>query len=153
MIELDVAPAARNVYQSRGNVRGQPGLGGPESRGHRADSVAVERLHESVHVWRTVGRWRRLVDSGSRMPHQASNSGNGRRAGSRRERHDADVAPATASSNLQYSTGGGNTWTSVTGLFGNPAAVADKVAPNLFYTFTGSRFYSTGTSGGTAFSK
>jgi oligoxyloglucan reducing-end-specific cellobiohydrolase len=62
-------------------------------------------------------------------------------------------APATASSNLQYSTGGGNTWTSVTGLFGNPAAVADKVAPNLFYTFTGSRFYSTGTSGGTAFSQ
>jgi oligoxyloglucan reducing-end-specific cellobiohydrolase len=61
--------------------------------------------------------------------------------------------PASGSSNLQYSTDGGNSWTSVTGLFGNVTAVADKATPNLFYAFTGTNFYSTGSSGGTAFSK
>jgi oligoxyloglucan reducing-end-specific cellobiohydrolase len=61
--------------------------------------------------------------------------------------------PAIGSSSPQYSMDGGNTWTAVTGLAGNPPVVADKVAPNRFYAFTGIRFYSTGTSGGVAFSQ
>jgi len=61
--------------------------------------------------------------------------------------------PAAGTSNLQYSTYGGNTWTAVTGLSGRPPAVADKVTPNLFYAFSGGRFYSTTASGGTAFSQ
>ena len=62
-------------------------------------------------------------------------------------------APALASSSPQFSTDGGNTWTAVTGIFTAPAVVADKVAPKVFYAFTGSRFYSTTASGGTAFSQ
>jgi oligoxyloglucan reducing-end-specific cellobiohydrolase len=61
--------------------------------------------------------------------------------------------PAVASSNPQYSTDGGNTWTSVSGLAGTVTVVADKVTPNLFYGFVDGHFYSTGSSGGTAFSK
>jgi hypothetical protein len=61
-------------------------------------------------------------------------------------------SPATGSS-PQYSTDGGNTWAAVTGLSTNAAVVADKVVPNVFYAFSGGQFYSTGTSGGTAFSK
>jgi hypothetical protein len=61
-------------------------------------------------------------------------------------------SPATGSSSPQYSTDGGNTWAAVTGLAARPAVVADKVAPNVFYAFSGGQFYSTGTSGGTAFS-
>jgi oligoxyloglucan reducing-end-specific cellobiohydrolase len=62
-------------------------------------------------------------------------------------------SPATGTSAPQYSTDGGNSWTAVTGLSTRPAVVADKVAPGLFYAFSGSQFYSTGTSGGTAFSQ
>ncbi|HEX3744256.1 MAG TPA: hypothetical protein VHW09_10015 [Bryobacteraceae bacterium] len=61
--------------------------------------------------------------------------------------------PAQSSSNLQYSTDGGNSWTAVTGLSGNIHAVSDKSAPAVFYAFTGTNFYSTGSSGGTAFAK
>jgi len=61
--------------------------------------------------------------------------------------------PALGSSNPQYSTDGGNTWTSVSGLGGSVTAVADKVTPKLFYAYVNGRFYSTGTSGGTTFSK
>ena len=60
---------------------------------------------------------------------------------------------ATGTSAPQYSTDGGNSWTAVTGLSARPAVVADKVAPGLFYAFSGGQFYSTGTSGGTAFSQ
>jgi oligoxyloglucan reducing-end-specific cellobiohydrolase len=61
--------------------------------------------------------------------------------------------PANGGSNPQYSTDGGNTWTSVSGLGGTMTAVADKVKPKLFYAYVNGRFYSTGTSGGTTFSK
>ena len=61
-------------------------------------------------------------------------------------------APPNASSSPQYSTDGGNTWTTVMGIGTAPAVVADKVARNVFYVSTGTRFYSTGT-GGTAFSQ
>jgi hypothetical protein len=61
--------------------------------------------------------------------------------------------PAIASASPQYSNDGGHTWTAVTGLAGQPAVAADKVTPNLFYAFTGGRFYSTTTSGGSAFSR
>jgi oligoxyloglucan reducing-end-specific cellobiohydrolase len=61
--------------------------------------------------------------------------------------------PALASSSPQYSTNGGATWTAVSGLSGSVTVVADKVTPNLFYGFVNGHFYSTGTSGGTAFSK
>jgi oligoxyloglucan reducing-end-specific cellobiohydrolase len=61
--------------------------------------------------------------------------------------------PATGASNAQYSTDGGGDWAAVTGLAGRPPVVADKVAPNLFYAFSGGQFYSTKTSGGTAFSQ
>jgi len=53
----------------------------------------------------------------------------------------------------QYSRDQGATWTTATGLTGRVTVVADKVAPNLFYAFSGGRFYSTTTSGGTAFTQ
>ena len=58
---------------------------------------------------------------------------------------------AASASNPQYSTDLGGTWAAATGLPGNPAVVADKVTPHLFYSFTGGRFYSTAATGGTAF--
>jgi oligoxyloglucan reducing-end-specific cellobiohydrolase len=61
--------------------------------------------------------------------------------------------PVSGGSNPQYSTDGGNTWTSVSGLAGTVTAVADKVKPNLFYAYVNGRFYSTGMSGGKTFSK
>lgn len=61
-------------------------------------------------------------------------------------------ASVNGSTDPQYSTNGGSSWTSVTGI-STTSIVADKVAPNLFYAFSGTRFYSTGTSGGTAFSQ
>jgi oligoxyloglucan reducing-end-specific cellobiohydrolase len=61
--------------------------------------------------------------------------------------------PSNGGSNPQYSTDGGNTWTSVSGLGGSVTAVADKVKPNLFYAYVNGRLYSTGTSGGTTFSR
>jgi oligoxyloglucan reducing-end-specific cellobiohydrolase len=53
----------------------------------------------------------------------------------------------------QYSTDNGQTWTATTGLPGYFTAVADKVAPKMFYAFGGGSFYSTATSSGTAFTK
>jgi oligoxyloglucan reducing-end-specific cellobiohydrolase len=61
--------------------------------------------------------------------------------------------PSNGGSNPQYSTDGGNTWTSVSGLGGSVTAVADKVKPDLFYAYVNGRFYSTGTSGGITFSR
>ena len=59
--------------------------------------------------------------------------------------------PTAGASGPQYSTDSGATWISATGLPGRFPAVADKVTPRLFYAFGSGRFYSTGTSGGTAF--
>jgi oligoxyloglucan reducing-end-specific cellobiohydrolase len=53
----------------------------------------------------------------------------------------------------QYSTDNGNSWHATTGLPALYTAVADKVTPQLFYAFDGTNFYSTGSSGGTVFSK
>jgi oligoxyloglucan reducing-end-specific cellobiohydrolase len=61
--------------------------------------------------------------------------------------------PAIASSNPQYSTNSGATWTAVSGLGGTVTVVADKVTPTLFYAYVNGHFYSTKTSGGTAFSQ
>jgi hypothetical protein len=81
-----------------------------------------------------------------------ANSGNGGRIAV-----DASGAmlmwnPASGTSN-QYSTDRGATWSPVTGLPGRFAAVADKLAPQVFYAFNAGSFYSTTNSGGTAFSK
>ena len=62
-------------------------------------------------------------------------------------------SPATGTASPQYSTDGGNNWTAVTGLSARPPVVADKVTTNRFYAFSGGQFYSTTTSGGTAFSR
>ncbi|HUB77932.1 MAG TPA: hypothetical protein VMB03_04000 [Bryobacteraceae bacterium] len=68
-------------------------------------------------------------------------------------------SPASGNSNrAQYSTNDGTSWTSSTGLPARITVVADKVTPTTFYAFyssTGSTggFYSTTTSGGTAFTK
>jgi oligoxyloglucan reducing-end-specific cellobiohydrolase len=53
----------------------------------------------------------------------------------------------------QYSTDNGQSWTATTGLPGYFTAVADKVAPKMFYAFGSGSFYSTATSSGTAFTK
>jgi len=57
----------------------------------------------------------------------------------------------TGSSGAQFSTDNGHTWTDAAGLSGRFTITSDKVTPNLFYAFSGGQFYSTGTSGGTAF--
>jgi hypothetical protein len=83
-----------------------------------------------------------------------ANSGNGGIAAI-----DASAAmfvwtPGSGSSNRpQYSTDNGASWTATTGLPGRFAAIADKVTPKMFYAFGGGNFYSTTTSGGTAFTK
>ncbi len=61
-------------------------------------------------------------------------------------------SPGTGSSSAQYSVDGGATWTAAAGITGRPPVVSDKRTPNLFYAFSGNRFYSTASSGGTAFS-
>jgi hypothetical protein len=58
----------------------------------------------------------------------------------------------SGSGRTQYSTDQGASWTATAGLPASSVAVADKVTPRTFYSYNGGAAFSTGSSGGIAFS-